>query len=214
MLPGKAWNKKQSNKRKEGKASMRPRHCCRGRREQWLEQEHHLRRASMRPRHCCRGRLGKRVQLIIFHRRFNEAPALLPGKAQARDVLRDRAEDTNASMRPRHCCRGRQRISIVEQHPHFGKTFSSGCRSGLRRSRRVHDAALASVAPTPSRTMSNSAASAGTVRRAATALARPRRTSSARRQSTRSPARDRRPKRVCRGFRRAAGSPPPARDRG
>ena len=61
--------------------------------------------ASMRPRHECRGRgvVEDLHQSIL--RRFNEAPARMPGK-RVRAALR-RGKHVPASMRPRHECRGR-----------------------------------------------------------------------------------------------------------
>ena len=113
-------------------ASMRPRHCCRGRRRRDRRSERDRGRASMRPRHCCRGRLivlgclllnynsasmrprhccrGRPVVssagCTVMSSCFNEAAALLPRKAYAlAEEIEER--DAHASMRPRHCCRGR-----------------------------------------------------------------------------------------------------------
>ena len=45
-------------------------------------------RASMRPRHCCRGSHGGRNQASYRSSSFNEAPTLLPGKSPTRPKFR------------------------------------------------------------------------------------------------------------------------------
>ena len=62
-------------------------------------------RASMRPRHFCRGRERRRHRSRAPRHGFNEAPAFLPGKSIQNGEMND--EPTRASMRPRHFCRGR-----------------------------------------------------------------------------------------------------------
>ncbi len=113
-------------------ASMRPRHYCRGRVARGFGDAAAGGAASMRPRHYCRGRgeraarwrcrrplcfneapallpgkRGLRRGGAGFAQSFNEAPALLPGKRLRARVLDQVSRD--ASMRPRHYCRGRGR---------------------------------------------------------------------------------------------------------
>ena len=111
-------------------ASMRPRHCCRGRQGGAAQVGTAQFGASMRPRHCCRGRPSSTSFGIAASPCFNEAAALLPRKAsrghlachgtarcfneaaallprKAGLVCARTAPAHLASMRPRHCCRGR-----------------------------------------------------------------------------------------------------------
>ena len=86
-------------------ASMRPRHFCRGRSAGGFAGWAWLCAASMRPRHFCRGRCPPLPRCPGANRRFNEAPAFLPGKMGW--AARYWPEFDKASMRPRHFCRGR-----------------------------------------------------------------------------------------------------------
>ncbi len=64
-------------------------------------------RASMRPRHCCRGeRAPPRITSFWPTASFNEATALLPWRTQR--IGQGTPRGSGASMRPRHCCRGEQ----------------------------------------------------------------------------------------------------------
>ena len=96
-------------------ASMRPRHWCRGRHaERRRPADAPAHPASMRPRHWCRGRLGARSASRRRPCRFNEAPALVPGKARAAGGT---VAGIGASMRPRHWCRGRRRAGLASLPP-------------------------------------------------------------------------------------------------
>ena len=62
-------------------ASMRPRQVCRGKPGGGPPRGGRLGPASMRPRQVCRGKASSRRSWSTSTRRFNEAPASLPGKA-------------------------------------------------------------------------------------------------------------------------------------
>ena len=62
-------------------------------------------RASMRPRHFCKGRCASAECHRASPWCFNEAPALLPGKILGLEMLLEPVRV--ASMRPQHFCRGR-----------------------------------------------------------------------------------------------------------
>ncbi len=88
----------------------------------------------MRPRHYCRGRGGCSSCSATPPPRFNEAPALLPGKRRRYQAL---SEDVlHASMRPRHYCRGRARPRINHHGQSLAKQFASGASLAGRQSQR------------------------------------------------------------------------------
>ena len=85
---------------------MRPRRFCRGKHVVAEGIAVPVPVASMRPRRFCRGKLRDRTSRpIAASRGFNEAPAILPGKAEPKARLV--TVDLNASMRPRRFCRGK-----------------------------------------------------------------------------------------------------------
>ena len=66
---------------------MRPRRFCRGELVAVLAKRIELLAASMRPRRFCRGELGEAEEGPGGDvARFNEAPAILPGRAGSRSV--------------------------------------------------------------------------------------------------------------------------------
>ena len=88
------------------RASMRPRHYCRGRPVTGSRCTRAACRASMRPRHYCRGRPAVGVVVLLNG---------LAASMRPRHYCRGRrghgrpscGYDGDASMRPRHYCRGR-----------------------------------------------------------------------------------------------------------
>ena len=119
---------------------MRPRHCCRGRHDRTFPPSYEQARrfneaAALLPRKagCLHGywndlftRFNEAAALLprkasqeAFGRmsmsmRFNEAAALLPRKAMPHpDEI---SNDPLASMRPRHCCRGRPVIALTDAY--------------------------------------------------------------------------------------------------
>ena len=92
--------------RRSYRASMRPRRFCRGKRHSGRLADMDV-PASMRPRRFCRGKWRRPRSERRERHCFNEAPAILPGKAGGR--LGPRRGGHRASMRPRRFCRGKAR---------------------------------------------------------------------------------------------------------
>ena len=70
----------------------------------------------MRPRRFCRGKQIARFWAILGGDSFNEAPAILPGKA-ASACQPDSARERDASMRPRRFCRGKPSSAATTARP-------------------------------------------------------------------------------------------------
>ena len=73
-----------------------------------------VRRASMRPRHFCRGRFTASIPGSSPAGCFNEAPAFLPRKTTP--LAQWHSWRLQASMRPQHFCRGRCHHCGAERH--------------------------------------------------------------------------------------------------
>ena len=117
------------------RASMEPRHCCRGEYESELSGKLTLAslqwsrgiaaaesrggsgraggggRASMEPRHCCRGETEQAAENLIAFFELQWSRGIAAAESVAHPAV-GRVQWQRASMEPRHCCRG-ESVTLV-----------------------------------------------------------------------------------------------------